>query len=265
MNIYLHELREYRKSTLIWTGSLIAIVVLFMSMFPSFAKEADSFKQMLEGFPPEVLKAFELSVDSITTLLGFFSYSFLYIKLTGAIQAMNLGTSIISKETREKTADFLLTKPVTRTTIVTSKLLAALTSLVITNIGFLAAALLMASVVKTEDYSVEVFLMISATLFFIQLVFLALGVLVSVIFPRIKSVISVSLATVFAFFIIGMIGSTLEDEKLRYFTPFNYFDNTYIVENSSYEWAYIYTGIAVVIIAIAASYVIYIKKDTHSV
>ena len=172
MNMFLHELKAYRKSTIIWTCSLIALVVLFLSMYPAFSKEVEAFKKLMEGFPEPVRKALGLSVDSMSSILGFYSYIFLYITLCGAIQAMNLGTSIVSKEVREKTADFLLTKPVTRTKIMTSKLLAALTCLVITNVAYLVVASIMASIVKTEDYSYKIFFMLSITLFFVQLMFL---------------------------------------------------------------------------------------------
>ena len=38
MNVFLRELRTYRKSTLIWAASLSALVLVFMSMFPAFTK-----------------------------------------------------------------------------------------------------------------------------------------------------------------------------------------------------------------------------------
>ncbi|RSD25937.1 ABC transporter permease subunit [Mesobacillus subterraneus] len=265
MNMFLHELKAYRKSTLIWTVSLVAMVVLFLSMFPSFSKDAEEFKTLLEGFPAELRKAIGLSVDSIATLLGFFSYSFLYLKLAGAIQAMNLGTSILSKESREKTADFLLTKPVTRTQIVTSKLMAALVSLIFTNLVFIAATFVMASLVAGDEFNKEALFLIALSLFMIQLMFLALGILVSVIFPRIKSVISVSLGTVFGFFMLGMISSTTDDKALRYLTPFNYFDSAHITENLSYENSFLLTVVLFIIAAILASYYFYTKKDVHSV
>ncbi|WLR55887.1 ABC transporter permease subunit [Mesobacillus subterraneus] len=265
MNIFLHELKAYRKSTIIWTLSLVAMVVLFLAMFPSFSKDAEEFKKLLEGFPVELRKAIGLSVDSIATLIGFFSYAFLYLKLAGAIQAMNLGTSILSKETREKTADFLLTKPVTRTQIVTSKLLAALVSLIITNIIFIGATFVMAAIVEGDDFNKEALFLIAVSLFFIQLMFMALGIIVSVIAPRIKSVISVSLGTVFGFFMLGMISSTTDDEALRYLTPFNYFDSTYITQHSSYETSFIIAGIVFIIATVSASYYFYAKKDVHSV
>ena len=265
MNMFLHELKAYRKSTIIWTCSLIALIVLFMSIYPAFSKEVDAFKKLMEGFPEPVRKAFGLSVDSMSSIIGFYSYTFLYITLCGAIQAMNLGTSIVSKEVREKTADFLLTKPVTRSQIMTSKLLAALTSLVITNVAYLTASSIMASIVKTEDYSYKIFFMISITLFFIQLIFLVLGVVVSVLAHKIKSVLPISLGTVFGFFIAGMLASTIGDEAVRYITPFKYFDTNYIIRNSGYETSFVIVEIVFVIVAITASYIVYCKKDIHAV
>ncbi|MCM3666342.1 ABC transporter permease [Mesobacillus subterraneus] len=265
MNMFLHELKAYRKSTIVWTLSLVALVILFLSMFPSFSKDAEEFKKLLEGFPVEVRKAIGLSIDSIATLLGFYSYAFLYLKLAGAIQAMNLGTSILSKESREKTADFLLTKPVTRKQVVTAKVMAALVSLILTNIVFIMLSFVMASIVAGDEFSKKVFFLLSITLFFIQLMFLALGIIISVIFPKIKSVISVSLGTVFGFFMLGMISSTTDDKALRYLTPFYYFDSAYIVKNTGYENSFLVTGIILIIAAVAASYYLYAKKDVHSV
>lgn len=265
MNIYFHELKAYRNSTVIWTFSLIALVILFMSMFPSISRDIEVFKELMKGFPDAVRKAIGLEIDSFGTILGFYSYMFLYLNLCGAIQAMNIGTSIVSKEVRDKTADFLLTKPVSRSKILTAKLLAAFTTLVITNALFLAAASIMASVVKTEAYSSKIFLLISISLFFVQLIFLALGIIISVIVPKIKSVLTVSLGTVFTFFIIGMLASTTGDEAKRYLSPFKYFDTTYIIKNSSYETSFLFVGIGIIIVSLVASYVVYTKKDIQAV
>ena len=264
MNMFIHELKAYRKSTVIWTISLVTLVVLFLTMFPSFSKEADAFKEVMKGFPEPIRKAMGFSIDSISSVLGFYSYMFLYITLCGAIQAMNLGTSIISKEVRGKTADFLLTRPVTRRAIITSKLLASLCCLVITNVAYFIASSFMVSLVATEKYSYKIFFMISITLFFIQLMFLALGIIISVLIPKIKSVLPISLGTVFSFFVIGMFAATLGDNNMRYITPFKYFDTTYILKNSSYEVSFIIVGIVFIALAITSSYLIYSKKDVHA-
>lgn len=265
MNIFLHELKTYRKSTFIWSISLMMIVVLYLSFYPSFAQDAEGFKKIMEGYPEAIRNALGVNLGNFFTILGFYCFPLSFITLCGAIQAMNLGTGIISKEVREKTADFLLTKPITRSTILTSKILAALTSIVITNIVYLATASIMAFQVKTEDFSFKLFIMLSLTVFFIQLIFLAIGIIISVIVPKIKSVLTVSLATVFAFYFLGMFSDTTGDEVKRYISPFKYFDTAYIMKHASYEAPFLIAGSVIIILAIVASYIVYAKKDIHAV
>ncbi|WP_099354007.1 ABC transporter permease subunit [Fredinandcohnia onubensis] len=264
MNVFLHECRAYRKTTLIWTLSLVGIMVLFMSMFPTIAKDIEDYKKVLDGFPDAMKQALGLQVDTFGSVLGFYSYVFVYISLCGAIQAMNFGTAIVSKEVREKTADFLLTKPITRKTILTAKVLAAFTSILFTSIVYLVASWLMVAAVATDEYSTKAFLLISISLFLLQVIFLAIGIFLSVYLPKIKSVLSVSLGTVFAFFIIGMLSSN-GDEYKRYLSPFKYFDSYYMIEHTSYEGAFLLVGLGIVAVAIIASYIYYTKKDIHSV
>jgi len=211
-----------------------------------------------------VKKLLSIYVESLSTLEGFYSFVFVYIVLCGAIQAMNLGVSIVSKEVRDKTADFLLTKPVSRVEILTSKLLAALAALVMTNIIYLAITVPMTLTVKSA-FSMKIFLMISATLFFVQLIFLALGVIVAVMARKIRSVISISLSTVFGFFIISMLGSVIGEKAIRYISPFKYFDLAYIVKHAAYETSFMIIELIFIIVAIAASYLVYVKKDIHAV
>lgn len=266
MNMFLHELKAYRKSTLIWTCSLISVVLLFLAMYPAIAMDASDFKKMLENYSPALINALGFSFDSLFSLLGFYSsVTLLYVLLCGSIQAMNLGTSIISKEVREKTADFLLTKPVSRFQIMTAKLCAIITSLLITNIFYIAAAGLMASVVQTEATDYKIFLMLSLTLFFVQLMFMSLGIIISVLVPKIRSVLPISLGTVFGFFILSMLSSTKGDTASRYITPFKYFDSMYIMKNSAYEASYSIVALLFIVVTITASYIIYSKKDIHSV
>lgn len=265
MNIFMHELRANWKSMIIWSISLITIVVLFMSFYPSFAKDAEEFTKIMEGYPEAVRNLLGVSLGNFFTILGFYCFLLTFIILCGAIQAMNLGTSIVSKEVREKTADFLLTKPVTRTTVMTAKLLAALTSLVVTNIFYLAAASIMVFQVKTTDFSYKLFIMLSLTMFFVQLIFLAIGIIISVMVPKMKSVLPVSLGTVFAFYFLGMFSSGTGEEAKRYLSPFKYFDTTYILKNSSYEAAFLIVGAVIIILAITASYFVYVKKDIHAI
>ena len=265
MNLFLHELKAYRKSTIMWTCSMVALVILFLALYPSIAKDVADFKSMIANYPVALIKALGFSMDSLFSLLGFYSVTLTYVLLCGSIQAMNLGTSIISKEVREKTADFLLTKPVSLSQIMTAKILAVLTSLIITNVIYIFAAIFMASAVQTVAFSYKIFFMISITVFFVQLMFMSLGIFVSVIVPKIKSVLPISLGTVFSFFIMSMLSSSIGDTTSRFITPFKYFDFTYIIKNSAYETPYIIVEILFIVATITASYLIYSNKDIHAV
>ena len=265
MNIYLHELNGYRKSTLMWTATLVLVVLLFMSIYPAFSKDVTAFKRILEGFPESVRNAIGLEVNQFFSLLGFYSYLFLYIKLLGAIQAMNLGIGIISKEVRDKTADFLLTKPVSRVTILVAKMMAALTCIVFTNVIFLLLTYLIVSYTSTEPFSSKTLFMLSLTLFLLQLLFLSLGFMIAVVVQKIKAVLPVSLGVVFMFFLLNLFGSATGDNLLRYLTPFQYVEPMYILKNNSYEPDFLLAGLIVLIVSIVVSYVVYTKKDIPSV
>jgi len=261
MNLFIHEMKAYRKATIIWALSLALLGAFMLSLFPSISNNAEEMKQILAAYPEAVLKALGVTLESFTTILGYYPFIFAYVLLCGAIQAMYFGTSIIAKEVRGKTADFLFAKPISRKQIMTAKLLAVLVSLFLTNVVYTGISTYVATIVSEETFNINTFLMVSSTLFYLQLIFLALGVLLSVVFSKFKSMLSLTFSTVFFFFIISLLDSALGEKKLRFLSPFQYFDLHYIVQNASYETGYMILSLGVIIIPIAISYFVYAKKD----
>ena len=266
MNMFLQELKALRKSAIIWAASLIALSALFLFIYPSMVSDAEEFKKLLSGYPEPVRAALGINLDYITSLVGFYAMIFSFITLCGAIQGMNMGVSALSKENRERTADFLLVKPVSRASVVTAKLLAAATAIILTDVIFFGVTFLIANSVKTSDYDAKLFFMVNLTLVFLQFIFLALGVVISVFFKKIKSVLPISLGVVFGLYLAGVLIAVGKDtDVVRYISPFKYFDVTYIIKNSSYETSYLAASAVVIVIAIVTSYMIYIRKDIHAV
>jgi ABC-2 type transport system permease protein len=264
MNIYLHELRSYRKSILIWSAALSLVVVFYLSLYPAFQRDTAFVGQMLQNLPKSVQAALGLSVETFTTVLGFYTFTMTYIILCGAIQAMNIGMGVLAKEASGKTVDFLLTKPVSRAAVITAKLLAALTALAITSVVFFVVSGIMAVAVSTNSFDYGMFIKLSLPLFFVQVIFALLGFAIAAFARKIKSVLPLSLSTVFAFFIIGMLQAALRYEDLRYLTPFKYFDPGYILKNASYEGGYLVLSAIIVVVAAAISYLVFMKKDIHA-
>ncbi len=265
MNVYLQELKMYRKSLITWTIALVVLVVLILSMFPAIAKDAQLLNKLLSAFPEGIQKALGLTTLDLSTVLGFYSFVFIYVLLVGSIQAMNLGTSILSAEVRERTADFLLVKPINRSRIITYKLLAALTNIAITNVVYILAAKLMMDIVKKAPYDTKAFFLVTFTLLFLQLYFIAFGIAVSVFFKKIRTVLPISLAAVFGFYIIYLLNQTLHDAKLSYVTPFAYFEPAYIVSNVQYDVTYVAVAVGFFTVFTIVSYGIYTKKDIPAI
>jgi ABC-2 type transport system permease protein len=264
MNIYKHEIRSYWKNTLIWIASLCAGTLFLFSMFPAFANNAGAIGDVLKNYPPVIQKAFGLSIDQISNIPGFYSFIITFLSLCGAVQAMNLGISVVAKETTGKTADFLLTKPVTRKSIISAKLLSVLTCIAATSAIFIGVAVALAMAVKTKDFDYTPFMLMSLSFFFIQVIFAALGFVTAVMIPKIRSVLPVSLSVVFGFFIIGTVAATLNLNEAYYLSPFKYFDTTEILKNSAYKPSFVIVGAVVVAVSVLVSYVLYSKKDIHA-
>lgn len=263
-NIIVHELRQYRKSTIIWIVALVAGAAFYLSLFPVFAKETAVVMKILEGYPLSFRKALGITLGSFASISGFYSFTLTYIILAGSIQVMILGTSIVSKEERGKTAEFLLTKPIRRSQILTAKLVAALILILITNIVYMISVPLLLNAITGANIPFKTFLLLSLTLFFVQLFFLGLGFLISVSAPKIRSVLAVSLTTVFGFYTAGILDSIIGNKAIRYLTPFKFFDFAYIVKNSSYEMQFIILEVIVLALTITASYYVYLRRDIRS-
>ena len=265
MNIFLEEIRSNKRITIIWALALAIGSIAFLSMFPAFTKDVTATQKILENFPKALRDALGLSLKDFFSVYGFYAYLFTFMTLGGAIQAMNLGIGALSREESGKTVDFLLTKPVNRNKIITNKLLANLVLLILTNIIFGFVALITAKIVTSGEFVPKTFMLITLTMFFIQLFFLALGMLFSVIMPKIKSVISVTLPTVFTFFIIGTLGAIIGNDKVKFISPFKFFDSAYIISHGNYEVKYLIIDFVFVFITILLSYMIYNKKDIRAV
>ncbi|MCG2728725.1 MAG: ABC transporter permease, partial [Acetobacterium sp.] len=214
MNILKQELRMGRKSLIIWCLSLVGILGFFMLLYPSISNQLDDFQKVFKSFPIEFQQAFGIADLELSSILSFYQFTLMYVLLAGAIQAMNMGVAIISSEVREKTADFLFVKPVSRNRVVSMKILAVLVQILITNAIVFTAALIIVTLLSTDSYNVELFALFTLSLLFIQIFFASLGLFVSVFLKRIRTVLPISMGMVFIFYIIHLLNETLKDEKL---------------------------------------------------
>lgn len=265
MNIFLHEFKSYLKSVAIWSIANFLIILIYFSAFTAIAVEAEQITRLMSSFPEELLIAFGMNNMDFTSLLGFFGVVFLFCQVCLAIQASNYGFSLVSIEERELTADFLLPKPIARGKILTAKFLAALLALTITNLSVWASSFFVINLVRDgRDYDVNSVLLILSTIVIFQLYFLTVGIFISLLMKRVRSVTPLSMALAFGMYILNVFGGMLGDDKLEIISPFRHFDPNYILANNAYELPLVMISVAVIVIAISASYVLYQKRNIAS-
>jgi ABC-2 type transport system permease protein len=265
-NIYRFELRMRLRSVIIWSLAGAAVMLTYMAFFPSFSQEAALVDEVMANFPPQFLEAFGMGGVSLADVMGFFSFVFLFAQLLLAVQASIYGFGLVSVEEAEWTADFLLTRPVTRTQILTNKLLAAATALLITDVVVWGAAILALSLFnggQTVDQH-TLFLMLTSLPIF-QLFFLAVGLVISLLVKRVRSVTPYALGLAFGMYLLGAFSSMAGDVKLEWITPFKHFDGNYIVLHGAYNLPLVMISIAVILVALVGSYWRYLHRDIAAV
>lgn len=265
-NIYLHEFRIRLKSVLVWSLSVTGLIVFFFSLFTVFVDEAELMKELLNRYPPELLEAFGMTKMDMSSVLGFYSLVFLFVQLCLAIQASNYGFGLVSIEESELTADFLLSKPVSRVQVLTSKLLAALTSLTVTNLvvwvsTFVAITLFSGG--HEYDPALLVQLLLGIVIF--QLSFLSIGLIISLLVKRVRSVTPYAMGLGFGAYVLNAFGGLLGDVPLELLTPFKHLDAAIMVQNGGYDLPLVLLNVTISVLCLAAAYILYIRRDIHAV
>jgi ABC-2 type transport system permease protein len=241
------------------------MIFIYLSIFSSIAVDAKLLNEMMANFPEEFLIAFGMTDIDMSTILGFFGLIFLFIQICLAIQAANYGFSLISVEETDLTADFLLAKPVGRTKIMTSKLLAAITGLTITNLVVWISSfvfLRMYSDGGQFETKPVLYLLLSIAVF--QLFFLTVGMLISLLVKRVRSVTPYSMALVFGLYVLNAFGGMIGEDKLEILSPFKHFEPNYILKHAAYDLPLAWISIAAIVISVVGSYVLYSRRNIRS-
>jgi len=265
MNIYKHELKMKVNSVIIWSVAIAAFIFLYMSFFGSFAADAELLNETLAGMPEEFLMAFGMNDVDMSTVLGFFGLVFTIVQICIAIQAANYGFGLVSVEEADMIADFLLAKPVSRPKILTGKLLAALTGLTMTNVVVWVATFVAINMFREgRPYDEGALILLLASVALFQLVFLTVGVLISLLMKRVRSVTPYTMALVFGMYVLNAFGGLLGEETIELITPFKHFDPNYILGNAAYDLPLMLLSVVFILISVVGSYRLYARRNIQT-
>ncbi|MGA2503836.1 MAG: ABC transporter permease subunit [Anaerolineales bacterium] len=263
MNIFFRELKANLKSLLIWCVILILLIVIGVAKFSAYYNSPSSL-EILNTFPKAVLDAMSLLAFNLTTLTGFYGLMFIYFGLMGGIAAAMWGSDMISKEERDKTVEFSLVLPVSRSRVITAKALAAV-------VGCLVFVLVTwgISAVAVQSYKPDAafysFLALEMeAMFALELVFLAIGLLLGCAMKQYKRSGSVAVSIILVTYFISVISGMQSNlDFLKYFTPFRYFDAAQMLNTGHIDVPFLLLSAAIIVLCMAAAYWAYNKRDLY--
>ena len=264
MNIFLREMRANRKSLIIWCFGVIFMVVAGMAKYEAYANTGQSINDLINQIPEGVRSILGFGTFDVTKATGFYVMLSLYLMIMATIHAALMGANMIAKEELDKTAEFLFVKPISRFKVITVKILAAVTNLIIFNLVTLVSSILIVGYHSKGEAITGDIVHIMIGMFLLQLIYLFIGTGIAAISKKPKKAASIATAILLGTFILSMIIDINDKlENLKYFTPFKYFEGKNVVFGSGIESGYVILSLVIIALFGSATYVFYRKRDLN--
>ena len=259
MTIMKHELRQGLISFAVWTGSIAFLMMVCVFLFPEMKDEMVSVGNIFASMG-SFTAAFGMDRLNFGTLTGFYAIECGNIMgLGGAFFASLAGIAAISREERDRTAEFLLTHPVSRTRVITEKLAAVMAQIVCMN-AIIIALSLVSMVIIGESIPWKDILLMHLAYFIMQAELASVCFGISAFMRRGGIGIGLGLAAMMYFLNI-IANMTQSMDFLKYITPFGYCEGADIISGGKLDFPMVLTGVLFGVSGICAAYAKYRIKD----
>ncbi len=259
MTILNHELRQNRLPFLIWTGSIALLLAVCIALFPEIESQMEDVSSLFASMG-SFTAAFGMDRLDLGAFSGFYAVECgNVLGLGGAFFAALTAASILSKEERDKTAEFLLTHPVSRSRAATEKLCAAAVQVTAMNLLIFAVSAGSAAVIG-ETLLRKEFLLLHLAYLLMQLEITGICFGLSAFLRRSSPGAGLGLAA--ALYVLNLTANIAESARfLRWPTPFAYCEGADITARGGLDVSLVLTGLLFGAAGITAAYVKYCRKD----
>ena len=261
MTMVKHEINQGKLSFLIWTASVGMLLAVCVFLYPEMKGEMEGVSELFASMG-SFTAAFGMDKLNFGTLTGYYAVECGNILgLGGGFYAALCGAGILSKEEKERTAEFLMVHPVSRGRIITEKLVAVF--LQITAMNLLIYALAAGSMAAIgEDIPWKELNLLHLAYYLMQLEIGGVCFGISA-FMR-KGTLGAGLGLAAMLYCLNLVANIADAASfLKYITPFGYCDGADIVSEGSLDGALVAVGALIGVAGIAAAYLKYTKKDIH--
>jgi len=261
MTIVKHELRRGRSAFLIWTLAIAFLLAVCIFLYPEMKGEMEEIGDVFSSMG-SFTQAFGMDKLNFGTLKGYYAIECgNVLGLGGAFFAALIAVGMLCKEEKDRTAEFLLTHPVSRVRIVTEKLIAAVVQIIAMNLVVYAVSL-GAMMAVGEEIPWKELNLLHLAYFIMQIEMVGICFGVSAFMS--KGSVGAGLGIAAIMYFLNLIGNITEKaEFVKTITPFGYCDGADIVAEGELNIERIAIGLTVSVVLIVLAYLKYSKKDIH--
>lgn len=259
MNILLQEIKSQKLPILIWSLSIGLLIAVCVLMYPEMKAEMEDVNEIFSSMG-NFTTAFGMDQLNFGTLVGFYAVEGgNMLGIGGAFFAAIVGISALLKEEKDRTAEFLLTHPLTRTRVVLEKALSVYVIIILMNL--IVLILSVASVLLIgEDMDWNVLLLLHLAYLLMQ--FEVAGICFGISALLQKSGIGIGIGLASAFYFLNIVANISKDAKvLKYITPFGYTEGSVLINDKVIPAEYLIPGMMLMVAGIAVAFLYYRKKD----
>jgi len=263
VNIFLRELKANLKSLVIWCIITALLIIIAVAKFSAFIGDT-SMLAIIDSMPKPFLDAFNLRAFNLTTLTGFYGLMFIYFSLMGAIAAAMWGSDMISKEECDKTVEFSLVLPVSRSRVVTAKVLAAFVDCILLALDSWGVSYLAVQQFNPDAAFYSFLRLEILALFIIVLIFLAVGVLLGCALKQYRRSGAIAVGIILGTYFISVIsGLQKNPEWMKWLSPFKYFDSFSLLNTGHLYPGFTLLSLGIIAVCVVLAYVIYERRDLY--
>jgi ABC-2 type transport system permease protein len=258
----MRELKALRRSLIYWGIAIFIMIISSIEKFNAYAETGQSLHELLSQIPASIKTVLGMGGFDLTKASGFYGMLYLYLLLMSTIHAVLLGANIIAKEETDKTAEFLMVKPISRAKIMTAKLLAALFNIIVFNlIALFFSVTLMGKYTKGENITREILLLMGG-MFILQLMFMVIGSAAAAAGKRPGAAASIATTILVVTFIISSaISINSKLAFLKYITPFEYFKAEKLLSGGGFDPIFMILSLVIIALLVFVTYTFYAKRD----
>ncbi len=259
MTLFLHELRQSKMSLAIWTIAITFFMVVCIVIYPDMSKEMEQVGDVFASMGA-FTQAFGMDQLNFGTFMGYYSIECgNVVGLGGAFFAALAGIGILSKEEKEHTAEYLLSHPISRNYVLTSKLAAVVAQIVILN-AIIFAATYGSVILMDIEAEWDAIILLHLAYFILQI---EIGLICFGLSAFVKrGGLGLGLGIAIIMYFMNLVKNITSDaEFLKYITPFAYTDGAQIVEDISLDTTLVLLGLVYGILFTVMGYIKYNKKD----